>query len=171
MCNQSQPLFTAWALLPSQAKGMLCPAPSRDCRMLPLALLDKSSPILARFSGLPPNSSLKCPKASFFLNEYFSKNKNSQDLSIYLITAPRNIKFSRKPTGSADGTLRSIHIQGSHFSGLTKFPDFSSIFLMFCFYLTENLIHFTKKCTVHLNITKISNNIYLNLSSFFQYFV
>ena len=45
--------------------------------------------------------------------------------------------------------------QGSHFSGLTKFPDFSSIFAIFqyffnvLFFLTENLIHFTKKCTVH----------------------
>ena len=36
--------------------------------------------------------------------------------------------------------------QGSHFSRLTKFPDFSSIFLMFCF-LTQNLIHFIKKCS------------------------
>ena len=59
-----------------------------------------------------------------------------------------------------NGFLVFFH-QGSHFSGLTKFPDFSSIFchfssifLMFCFFLTENLIHFTKKCTVHLNITK-----------------
>ena len=33
------------------------------------------------------------------------------------------------------------------------FLPFSSIFLMFCF-LTENLIHFSKSCTVHLNITK-----------------
>ena len=38
--------------------------------------------------------------------------------------------------------------QGSHFSGLTKFPGFSrifdSIFLMFSFFQTENLIHFSK---------------------------
>ena len=26
------------------------------------------------------------------------------------------------------------HLHGSHFSGLTKFPDFSSYFLMFCFF-------------------------------------
>ena len=55
-------------------------------------------------------------------------------------------------------------LQGSHFSGLTKFPDFSLTFPVFfaifpvffnvLFFLTENLIHFTKKCTVHLNITK-----------------
>ena len=44
----------------------------------------------------------------------------------------------------------NIEKQGSHFSGLTKFPDFSSIFchfssifLMF-YFLTENLIHFSK---------------------------
>ena len=49
------------------------------------------------------------------------------------------------------------------------FPVFFAIFpvLFYCFvFLTENLVHFTKKCTVHLNITKISNNIYLNLSQF-----
>ena len=122
--------------------------------------------------------------------------------------------------------VRAKRSQGSHFSGLTKFPDLSSIFttrkqslrrlcfyrclsfcpqvgggrgegegacgfffdeirsmsgwyasywnaflffLMFCF-LTENLIHFTKKCTVHLNITK--NITYLSqFISVFQYFV
>ena len=40
--------------------------------------------------------------------------------------------------------------QGSHFSGLTKFPDFSRIFFQFSsiFYrfvfFTENFIHFSK---------------------------
>ena len=43
------------------------------------------------------------------------------------------------------------------------FPDFSSIFFQFSsiflgfFFFTENLIHFSKQYTVHLNITK--NNI------------
>ena len=54
-----------------------------------------------------------------------------------------------------------------------KIPWLFQYFLLFfqyffnvLFFLTENLIHFTKKCTVHLNITKIPNNIYLNLSQF-----
>ena len=51
-------------------------------------------------------------------------------------------------------------IQGSHFSGLTKFPDFPVFFAIFqysfnvLFFLTENLIHFSKLYTVHLNIIK-----------------
>ena len=59
--------------------------------------------------------------------------------------------------------LTDNFVQGSHFSGMTKFPDFSSIFSNFpvfflCFvFFTENLIHFSKQYTVHLNITK--NNI------------
>ena len=103
ICNQSQPLFTAWAwpLLPSQAKEMLCPAPSQDCRMLTLALLDKLSPILARFSGLPPYSSLKRPKASFFLNEYFSKNKNSQ-VTVFSLTLARSPMASRSYQRASD---------------------------------------------------------------------
>ena len=58
----------------------------------------------------------------------------------------------------------SMRGQGSHFSGLTKFPDFSLTFPVFfaifpvffwCFvFLTENLIHFGKCYTVHLNVTK-----------------
>ena len=46
------------------------------------------------------------------------------------------------------------HNQGSHFSGLTKFPDFSLTFPVFfpffqyffrsLFFLTENLVHFSK---------------------------
>ena len=68
-------------------------------------------------------------------------------------------RWERQPLG-----LGQKLIQGSHFSGLTKFPDFSPTFPVFLaifpvfsnvlFFLTENLIHFTKKCTVHLNITK-----------------
>ena len=57
-------------------------------------------------------------------------------------------------------------VQGSHFSGLTKFPDFSSIFfqissifLVFCF-LYWKPDFFSKQYTVHLNITKI---IYKNI--------
>ena len=45
--------------------------------------------------------------------------------------------------------LAQSFTQGSHFSGLTKFPDFSSIFchffsILLVFFLTENLIHFSK---------------------------
>ena len=46
---------------------------------------------------------------------------------------------------------KQLHIfQGSHFSGLTKFPDFSSIFSHFpvffsvIVFLTEHLIKFSK---------------------------
>ena len=47
------------------------------------------------------------------------------------------------------------------------FPIFVSIFLVFfkCF-LTENFIHVSKQYTVHLYITKITNNIFLKFPEF-----
>ena len=58
-------------------------------------------------------------------------------------TLPMGWSDSAEPV---DSSLPS-RSQGFRFSGLTKFPDFSSIFaifLMFWFFLTENLIHFSK---------------------------
>ena len=46
--------------------------------------------------------------------------------------------------------IENSNMQGSHFSGLIKFPDFSSIFSPFSsifsviVFLTENLIKFSK---------------------------
>ena len=60
------------------------------------------------------------------------------------------------------GSLNSeggVQIQGSHFSGLTKFPDFSGILAIFpvffkCLFFNWKFNPFYQKCTVHLNITK-----------------
>ena len=85
------------------------------------------------------------------INELMKRLSADTKLSmIYIndsITATSTTKVDE--SGSEAHHIQAI-LHGSHFSRLTKIPDFSSIFfhfssifLMFCF-LTENLSHFSK---------------------------